>query len=88
MTPDTLIHVLQQGLLLALVVSAPAVLVAVLVGTIFSTLQAATQVHEPSLSSVPKILAVFAVIVLAGVWMLAQVVGFGAALLASFPQVR
>lgn len=88
MTPDTIIRILQQALLLAVLISAPALLAALLVGTVVSIFQAATHIHESSLLSVPKIIAVSAVLAFAGVWMVMQVIAFGQALLSTVPQVR
>lgn len=88
MTPDAFVRIIQQALLLTLLLSAPALLVALVLGTIISVIQAATHVQEQALVSVPKIAAVSAVLALAGLWMLAQIVAFGQALLSIVPQVQ
>jgi flagellar biosynthesis protein FliQ len=88
MNPDDFVRVIQQALLLVLILSAPALLVALVLGTIISVLQAATHIQESSLLSVPKILAVSAVLALAGLWMLSVLVKFGQAVFAVVPQLR
>jgi flagellar biosynthetic protein FliQ len=66
----------QQGLWLLLTVSAPILLTVLVVGLIVSIFQAATQIHEATLSFVPKIIAAVAVLAVAGPWMLATLVDF------------
>ncbi len=88
MNPQDFIRIVQQALLLVLLVSAPALLVALVLGTVISVLQAATHIQESSLLSVPKILGVSAALALAGLWMLQQVLQFGEALLSIVPQLR
>ncbi|GMV26993.1 MAG: hypothetical protein AMXMBFR58_30240 [Phycisphaerae bacterium] len=88
MNPDDFVRVIQQALYLVLLLSAPALLVALVLGTIISVLQAATHIQESSLLSVPKILVVSAVLAVAGLWMLALVVRFGQAVFSVVPQLR
>ncbi len=59
-----------------LMVSAPLLIVVLLVGLIVSIFQAATQINESTLSFVPKIVAAVAVLVIAGPWMLATLVEY------------
>jgi flagellar biosynthetic protein FliQ len=66
----------QQGLWLLLTVSAPILLTVLVVGLIVSIFQAATQIHEATLSFVPKVVAAVAVLAVAGPWMLATLVDF------------
>lgn len=67
----------QQGLMTALLVAAPLLLTALVVGSAVSILQSVTQVQEVTLVFVPKILAVFLVLALLGGWMLQILVSFG-----------
>jgi flagellar biosynthetic protein FliQ len=69
----------QQAIVATLMLSAPVMLAALVVGTIISLLQAMTQVQEMTLVFVPKILAVFLVMLVLGGWMLEQAVTFGTA---------
>jgi flagellar biosynthetic protein FliQ len=75
----------QQALEVALAVSAPLLGAALLTGLVVSILQAATQVNEMTLSFIPKLVAVAAVAVLAGPWMLAQLVDYMQRLYAAIP---
>lgn len=80
MTADTFVRIASEGLILALILSGIPVLVAMVVGLIVSVFQAATQIQEQTLTVVPKIVAVFLTLVLAGAWMIRQLVAFTAAL--------
>ncbi len=66
----------QQGLLQLLAVSAPVLLTVLVVGLVVSIFQAATQIHEATLSFVPKIVAVVLVLAVAGPWMLSTLVDY------------
>lgn len=66
----------QQGLYILLMVSAPVLLAVLVVGLLVSVFQAATQINEPTLSFVPKILAAAAVLAVAGSWMMTTLVEF------------
>ena len=66
---------------------APLLLTALLVGLIVSIFQAATQINEMTLSFIPKLLAMFAALVLAGPWMLAMLVDYVQRLFTSIPQL-
>ncbi len=60
----------QEALLMLLMVSAPVLGTALLVGLLISLFQAVTQIHEATLAFVPKLVAVVAVFAIAGPWML------------------
>jgi flagellar biosynthesis protein FliQ len=66
----------QQGLMLLLMVSAPVLLVVLVVGLVVSIFQAATQINEATLSFVPKIVAAVAVLGFAGPWMVTTLVEY------------
>ena len=66
----------QQCLYVLLTISAPVLLTVLAVGLLVSIFQAATQIHEATLSFVPKVLAVVAVLAIAGPWMLSSLVEF------------
>ena len=66
----------QQGLTLLLMVSAPVLLVVLVVGLLVSIFQAATQINEATLSFVPKVVAAVAVLGLAGPWMVTTLVEY------------
>ncbi len=77
----------QQGLYMLLMVSAPLLLVVLVVGLLVSIFQAATQINESTLSFVPKIVAAVLVLVIAGPWMLATLVEYIQRTLKSLPGV-
>ncbi len=77
----------QQGLYLLLMVSAPVLLTVLAVGLLVSIFQAATQIHESTLSFVPKILAAVAVLAVAGPWMLTTLVEYLQRMLMAIPSV-
>ena len=77
----------QQGLYMLLLISAPVLLTVLVVGLVVSIFQAATQIHEATLSFVPKIVAAVAVLVVAGPWMLTSLVEFLQRTLQSIPSV-
>ena len=60
----------RQAMEVMLMVSAPLLLVALAVGLIVSIFQAATQINETTLSFIPKLLAIFLTLIIAGPWML------------------
>jgi len=70
MTPESVLSVGQQALLITLLLSAPPLLAALITGLIVSIFQAATQINEMTLSFIPKLVAIFVVLVLSGPWML------------------
>ena len=77
----------QQGLYLLLTVSAPILLTVLVVGLVVSVFQAATQIHEQTLSFVPKIVAAVAVLAVAGPWMLTTLVEYVQRTLQAIPTV-
>ena len=87
MTPEFVMTLGLQAIKLSLLVGAPLLLVALVVGLIISIFQAATQINEMTLSFIPKLLAVFFVLVLAGPWMLVQMVDYMRQLFSSIPQL-
>jgi len=75
----------QQGLTLLLMVSAPVLIVVLVVGLVVSIFQAATQIHEATLSFVPKLIAAVVVLAVAGPWMLTTLVEYIQRTLQSIP---
>jgi flagellar biosynthesis protein FliQ len=65
-----------RTMMLAAKVAAPVLLTALLVGFLISLFQAATQIQEPTLSFVPKIIAVSIALLLTGNWVLQELVSF------------
>ncbi len=76
MTPETIVTIGQQALLVLLLISAPMLLAALAVGLIVSIFQAATQINEMTLSFIPKLVAVFLSMIVAGPWMMSTLIDY------------
>ncbi len=85
MTPEFVINLVQNALFMLIVVSAPIMAVALLVGLLVSVLQAATQINEMTLTFIPKLLAMFVVLVVAGAWMINTLMDYTIRLFTSIP---
>lgn len=85
MSIDLAVMLTSKTLWAALLVAAPVLLAALLVGLLVSVFQVVTQIQEMSLSFVPKLLSVVAVLVIAGSWMLRQIVSFAAWMFNAIP---
>ena len=70
---SVLVELAAQSLMKVLIWSAPAVLAGLLVGFMISLFQAVTQIQEQTLTFVPKIIAVFVVILITGPWMIGEI---------------
>ncbi|MCR4419898.1 MAG: flagellar biosynthesis protein FliQ [Clostridia bacterium] len=66
----------RQGLTVALMLAAPALVTALVVGVAISIFQATTQIQEQTLTFVPKIVAVLVAMLIFGAWMLNQLLAF------------
>ena len=75
----------QQALQLALMIGAPMLLVALAIGLLVGMFQAATQINEATLSFIPKVIAMAAVLVFMGPWMLRLLTEFTRRLIESIP---
>ncbi|HEX8714423.1 MAG TPA: flagellar biosynthesis protein FliQ [Solirubrobacteraceae bacterium] len=87
MNQDTVTHLASQAMTLALKVAGPLLLAAMVVGLLVSIFQAVTQIQEQSLTLIPKIVAVAAISVLLGPWMLDQLVSYTTGLYTSIPSL-
>ncbi|MBN8735175.1 MAG: flagellar biosynthesis protein FliQ [Xanthomonadales bacterium] len=87
MTPESVIHFGQQALYVAMLVGAPLLLTALVVGLVVGMFQAATQINEMTLSFIPKLLAMALVLVVAGPWMLRTLVDFTRHLIMNLPDM-
>jgi flagellar biosynthetic protein FliQ len=76
-----------QTMMVAAKVAAPVLLTALLVGFLISLFQAATQIQEPTLSFVPKMIAVSIALLVTGNWVLAELVDFTHTLFAQLPRL-
>jgi flagellar biosynthesis protein FliQ len=85
---DLILRAIREGLILVLLVSAPPLLASLVVGFVVSVLQAATQIQDPTIAFVPKLVAVLLVLLALGPLLGAQVLRFTQALLLAIPTVR
>ncbi|SFN34791.1 flagellar biosynthesis protein FliQ [Nitrosospira briensis] len=85
MTPESVMTMGQKAMEVTLMISAPLLLVALLTGLLVSIFQAATQINEMTLSFIPKLLALFAALVLAGPWMLSVMIDYMRQVLEGIP---
>lgn len=85
MTPEMVMGLVRQALEISILVSAPLLLTALVTGLLVSVFQAATQINEMTLSFIPKLLAIFLALVLAGPWMVNLMVDFTRQLITGIP---
>jgi flagellar biosynthetic protein FliQ len=85
MTPESVMTIGQQALELTLMVSAPLLLTALIVGLVVSIFQAATQINEMTLSFIPKLVGMFAVLIISGPWMIGILLDYMTRLFSSIP---
>ena len=83
--PEYFIAVAKQTLFLSLILTGPPVVTAMLIGLTISVLLATTQIHEQTLTFVPKLVGIVATLAIAGPWMLAQLIAFTSSIYGSFP---
>ncbi|MBP8613386.1 MAG: flagellar biosynthesis protein FliQ [Firmicutes bacterium] len=85
MTLDQVISIGKETIGTTLLVAAPSLVISILVGLLISIFQATTQIHDQTLSFVPKILAVMLSMMVFGGWMLKVVIDFTQRLLENLP---
>ncbi|NPA12606.1 MAG: flagellar biosynthesis protein FliQ [Aquificae bacterium] len=76
MTVDQAITLIQQMLYVSLLVGAPVILIAFIVGLLISIFQAATQIHEMTLTFIPKIFATVVALIIFGSWIFRKLIDF------------
>ena len=87
MTPEYAIKLGQDTLMTVLIVAGPTLLVALVVGLVVSIFQAVTQIHEMTLTFIPKILSVGLVLSLLLPWTIRRMIEFTTTLISSIPTV-
>jgi flagellar biosynthetic protein FliQ len=87
MTPEYVMALAHQAMIVALSLAGPSLLVALSVGLVIAMFQAATQINEATLSFIPKLLAVLTTLVIAGPWMLGVMLDFMRKLFTSMPGI-
>ena len=76
MTPESVMTMGRQAVEVLLMISAPMLLAALIIGLVVSIFQAATQINETTLSFIPKLVGIFVALVIAGPWMLTVMMNY------------
>ena len=76
MTPESVMSLSRHAMEITVLVAAPMLLVALVIGLIVSIFQAATQINETTLSFIPKLIGIFGALVIAGPWMLSVMLDY------------
>ena len=69
MTADQVMEVMKEAMMVAFEIAGPLLIVSIVVGLIVAIFQAATQIHEQTLTFVPKLLVIALVLLALGAWM-------------------
>lgn len=76
MNPATLVEHAQNALMLSLAIVLPVLAVAAIVGLVVAAVQAASQIQDPTIAHLPRLLAVVVALVVLGPWMGSQIGAF------------
>jgi len=76
MTPESVMTMGRHAMEVTLMIAAPMLLVALIIGLVVSIFQAATQINEATLSFIPKLVGIFVALVVAGPWMLSVMLDY------------
>ena len=87
MTQTYVLHLAREALMMVVILSLPALGIAMLVGLIIGILQATTQIQEQTLSFVPKMVAVFVTLIVAAGWLLNIAIRFTTQLYEQIPNL-
>lgn len=85
MSPEMVMNLAYQGMRVALFLAGPLLLAALVIGLLVSLFQAATQINEMTLSFIPKILGVCAVLIIGGPFLISLIVDFTRELFTNIP---
>jgi flagellar biosynthesis protein FliQ len=85
MTPEFVLTLAHRAMYVALLLTAPPLVVSLTVGLLVSFFQAATQINESTLTFIPKLVAIVLTLVIAGPWMLSLALDFMRQILTSLP---
>ena len=85
MNPEYVMTMGRHAMEITLMVAAPMLLVALIIGLVVSIFQAATQINEMTLSFIPKLVGIFVALVVAGPWMLTVMLDYMRELFSGIP---
>jgi flagellar biosynthetic protein FliQ len=77
----------RNAIMVALTLSGPILLLSLIIGSLVSLVQAATQINESTLIFIPKMIGVIVILLLLGSWMLQQAMTFTSGLFTSLPNL-
>jgi flagellar biosynthesis protein FliQ len=87
MTPEFIVDVGRKAIETILLVSAPMLISALVVGLLISVFQAATQINEQTMTFVPKIVAVMVSLILFGSWIIQVLLAFTRGIFETLPLI-
>ncbi len=87
MTPETVMTIGRQALEMTMMLAAPLLLVALAIGLLVGIFQAATQINEMTLSFIPKLIGMAVALLVAGPWMLRELLTYTRTLIESIPSL-
>ncbi|MDR0383035.1 MAG: flagellar biosynthesis protein FliQ [Spirochaetaceae bacterium] len=87
MTTGDMVTLLRGGIFHVLILAAPLLVTALVVGLVVAILQAATQIQEQTLTFVPKVLAILLVLALLGGWMFSMLANYTESLFRMIPSM-
>jgi len=87
MTEAYVLHLGQNAIMISLILAGPILLISLVLGSLVSLVQAATQINESTLIFIPKMIGIILVLLLLGSWMLQQAVTFTHGLFTSLPNL-
>jgi flagellar biosynthesis protein FliQ len=76
MSENMIMAIVKNAINTGLIISAPVLIISLVVGLIISIFQATTQIQEQTLTFVPKLIAIAAILIFSGSWMLHKMVSF------------
>lgn len=87
MTPESVMSIGRHAIEITLMIAAPMLLTALIIGLIVSVFQAATQINEATLSFIPKLVGIFVALIVAGPWMLSVMLDYMRGVFTSIPNL-
>ena len=87
MTPETVYRVGQEAMVVAVKLTAPVLIPSLVIGLIIAMFQAATQINEMTLTFVPKLIVIGAVLMIMGPWMLQMYLDYFQQLIRDIPDL-
>lgn len=85
MTPESVVDIFRDALMLVILLVSIMVVPALLMGLVISVFQAATQINEQTLSFLPRLITTISMLIIAGPWLLRELTDFFARLVSSIP---